>query len=251
MWKESDDVQANTLRTLTVLHALRQDWGGALIVSCGLGPQGAALAFAANIAGAVCLSLEPDPDTLRQSLRSGACDFIVNTLDEALRTIKNEVRKHQPLSVGLEGNSAALLQELLDRGVAPELCAELSADLAASHDEALRHFQSQGTTIIGLSPAPRIEGAVNAYALLDALLQQKQWQLASFSFATSSALRAFEAKALTALPTDEALRRKWLQAASKILPREGTHRRLLWLTEEEEHSLQAQLLEPTGAGPKS
>ena len=135
----NDDTQARVLRTYTILNTLRRDWGGALILCCGLGPRGAALALASNIAGAVCLSIEENTDTLKAALRAGACDFVVNTLDEALRTMKNEVRKHQPLSVGLEGDPATLLAELLARGVAPELCTNLTGD--PGYDQALRRFK--------------------------------------------------------------------------------------------------------------
>src|SRR5580698_5165161 len=94
MQPTESDRQERILRMVTVLHALRESWGGALIVACGLNPQGAALALASNIAGAVCLSVDGDPARLKDALRSGSCDFVVNTLDEALRAMKNEVRKH-------------------------------------------------------------------------------------------------------------------------------------------------------------
>jgi hypothetical protein len=235
MLQGSHDIQTNTLRIFTVLHALRQDWGGALILCCGLNQQGAALALAANIAGAVCLCLEENPDLCRQALRTGACDFIVNTLDEALRTMKNEVRKHQPLSVGLQGSIAAALQELLTRGVLPELCTNLTAD--PGHNDVLRHFQSLGAPIIHFGESTAIEGALEAQTILDAVAAEKHWGLYSFPFDTTAALRAFDARALAALPAEDNFRRRWLHAAPRILQRERPIHRVLWLTEQEKQSL--------------
>jgi len=137
------DLQSLTLRSFTVLHQLHSNWGGKLILSIGLNPKGAAFAFASNIAGAVCLALEEDPATARGALRSGACDFVVNSLDEALRAMKNEVRRHLPISVGLQGSYAEVLAELLERGVAPQLVADFSGGPA--NCAAIETLQTQGS----------------------------------------------------------------------------------------------------------
>ena len=118
-------VQADALRAFSALFAVRENWGGALVLNVGLGPTGAAISIAASIAGAACLSFEADGARAREALRSGACDFVVNTLDEALRVLKNEVRRKRPVSVGLEGGVDANLEEMIERGVAPELVAGL------------------------------------------------------------------------------------------------------------------------------
>ncbi len=227
-----DTLQTRTLRTFTVLHHLRQDWGGALILSCGLGPQGAALSIAANIAGAVCLSIEESPTVAHQALRSGSCDFVVNTLDEALRAMKNEVRKHLPLSVGLQANLLETLQELLDRGVAPQLFTDLS------HLEArafARSFKSNGAIIMDFDRTN--PEAIDADALLETTLAQSHWHLESFPQPTPSALRAFDARALNLIAPEDTLRSKWLHAAPKILPRESPLCRTLWLTRHERDHL--------------
>ena len=77
---------------------------GLLILSLGLNPAGAALSTAANVAGAVSLAIDNNLTRLREVVRTGACDFVVTTLDEAIRAMKNEVRKHAPLSVALEAD---------------------------------------------------------------------------------------------------------------------------------------------------
>jgi hypothetical protein len=233
------DTQARILRTLTVLHTLRQDWGGSLILCCGLGPQGAALALASNIAGAVCLSIEEDPKTLKDALRSGSCDFIVNTLDEALRAMKNEVRKHLPLSVGLQGNPAQVLQEILERGVTPELFTDLTGNSASQ--KAIQSFKSAGALIVHFDSTHPIsdEESLDANATLNTFIHDRQWLLHSFPLDTTTALRAFDVHALALLPEDDLLRRRWLQAAPKILQRERPIGRALWVTEPEKQILEA------------
>jgi urocanate hydratase len=234
-----DTTQSQILRTFTLLHSLREDWGGALIIACGLSPQGAALALASNIAGAVCLSIENDAAKVKDALRSGSCDFIVNTLDEALRTMKNEVRKHLPLSVGLQGNPTQVLQEILERGVAPELFTDLTGNV--SHHEAVRAFKSSGALIVRFdSTLPIIdEESLDANVTLNTFIHHRQWLLHSFPFDTQTALRAFDAHALTLISEDDLLRRRWLQAAPRILQRERPIRRALWVTEKEKQILEA------------
>ena len=234
----ADNPQTRTLRAFTLLHALRQDWGGALIIACGLNPQGAALALASNIAGAVSLNVEDDPAALKEALRTGSCDFIVNTLDEALRAMKNEVRKHRPLSVGLQGNPAHILEELLERGVSPQLFADLTNNPA--HHKAAHSFQSSGALIVRFDSNPGFEadGAIDADALIDTFVHPRHWHLRSFALDTPAALRAFEAQALSLITEDDSFRRRWLQSAPRILQRERPIHRTLWVTEAEERTLQ-------------
>ena len=208
-----DSPQLRTLLTYTHLHALRQNWPGQLILNLNLDPQGTAVSLASNILGAVCLSIEEDPAKAHQALRTGACDFVVNTLDEALRAIKNEIRKHRPLAVGLQGPKSGILDELLERGVAPTVLTGLAT-------QQTKFFEAQGTTIPDLNaPTP---GPYGAY---------------EFTFPTPAALKEFDAAALALLPQDDHLRRTWLTAAPRLFPRERPPLRTLWLTESEREAL--------------
>jgi urocanate hydratase len=234
--------QTQILRTYTALYRLRSDrngdWGGALIIACGLNQHGAALALAANIAGAACLNIEDDSTHIKEAIRSGVCDFIVNTLDEALRAMKNEIRKHLPLSVGLQSNPASVLQELLERGVDPQLFTDLTHD--PDHLEAMRRFKTSGSLIVNFDTnhPTEEEGVLDADALIEAFTHPRQWHLSSFTFDTPAALRAFDSQALSLLPEDDSLRRRWLQSAPRILQRERPIRRALWLNETERELLQ-------------
>ncbi len=230
--------QERILRTLTTLYTLRPNWGGALIVAIRLNPQGAALAFASNIAGGVCLSLEDDPVRIKEAIRTGACDFVVNTLDEALRTIKNEIRKHLPLSVGLQAPPALILHELVERGVAPCVFTDLSSKPVSS--EAASRFESLGARVLDFEATAETQTAVPVQIQLEAFLRQQNWRLHAFTFETYPALRDFDARALALLPEHDQVRRSWIRAAPRILQRERPLRRLLWLTGDEERTLQSE-----------
>src|SRR4051812_19248453 len=153
MTERAEDSQAGALRAFTLLSSLRPNWGGALIVCCGLGRGGSALSFAANIAGAGCLAIDPRAEVTRSALRSGACDFVVNTVDEALRVLKNEIRQRRPVSVGLTQDINAALDELLDRGVLPKLFSLFRSDAdavvpaTATWDRALKAFTPMGAVV--------------------------------------------------------------------------------------------------------
>ena len=79
------------------------DLAGKLIVSGGMGGMSGAQPLAATMTGACYLGIEVDPERIKKRLRTGYCDFMVNSLDEALRILKNAVRKKENISVGLVG----------------------------------------------------------------------------------------------------------------------------------------------------
>ena len=79
------------------------DLAGKLIVSGGMGGMGGAQPLAATMTGAAFLGIDVDPERIKKRLKTGYCDFMVSTLDEALRILKNAVRKKENVSVGLVG----------------------------------------------------------------------------------------------------------------------------------------------------
>lgn len=232
-----DPVQSRTLRIYTALTQIHPDWGGSFILSLGLGPGGIALSAAAHIAGAVSLSIDKNSDHLRETVRRGAVDFVVTTLDEAIRAMKNEVRKRTPLSVALNADPRIALEESIGRGLAPQL---FSSSLPENPGilRAAQHFHTLGANLLhygeDLSPPT---GFFSSEALVDRVLQQNHWQSKTFYFATSSALREWDAKALSVLPESDALRRRWLNSIPRFFPRQRPPQRTLWLTQQEEKIL--------------
>jgi urocanate hydratase len=106
------------------------NFAGKLIVSGGMGGMGGAQPLAATMAGASFLGIDVDPERIKKRLKTGYCDFMVNTLDEALRILKNSVRKKEAVSVGLIGNCADIIPELANRGVLPDIL----TDQTSAHD---------------------------------------------------------------------------------------------------------------------
>jgi urocanate hydratase len=106
------------------------DLSGKLVVSGGMGGMGGAQPLAATMAGAVFLGIDVDAERIKKRLKTGYCDFMVTTLDEALRIVKNAVRKKENVSVGLVGNCADIIPELAERGVVPDIL----TDQTSAHD---------------------------------------------------------------------------------------------------------------------
>jgi urocanate hydratase len=103
---------------------------GKLVVSGGMGGMGGAQPLAATMTGACFLGIDVDADRIKKRLKTGYCDFMVNNLDEALRILKNAVRKKEAISVGLVGNCADVIPELAERGVLPDIL----TDQTSAHD---------------------------------------------------------------------------------------------------------------------
>ncbi|MFI5090569.1 MAG: urocanate hydratase [Terriglobales bacterium] len=115
---------------------------GKLIVSGGMGGMGGAQPLAATMAGGAFLGIEVDPERIKKRLKAGYCDFMVNSLDEALRILKNAVRKKEAVSVGLVGNCADVIPELAARGVLPDIL----TDQTSAHDP-LNGYIPQGLSL--------------------------------------------------------------------------------------------------------
>ena len=118
------------------------DLEGKLIVSGGMGGMGGAQPLAATMNGAAFLGIDVDPARIKKRLKTGYCDFMVNTLDEALRILKNSVRKKENVSVGLVGNCADIIPELAERGVVPDIL----TDQTSAHDP-LNGYVPNGMTL--------------------------------------------------------------------------------------------------------
>ena len=108
----------------------RGDLAGKLIASGGMGGMGGAQPLAATLNGAAFLGIDVDPERIKRRVKTGYCDVMVNDLDEALRILKNAVRKREATSVGLVGNCADVVPELARRGVVPDLL----TDQTSAHD---------------------------------------------------------------------------------------------------------------------
>ncbi len=106
------------------------DLSGKWILTAGLGGMGGAQPLAATMAGASMLAVECQPDRIAKRIETGYLDRSVTDLDEALGLIDDACRRGKAVSVGLLGNAAEILPELVRRGVRPDAV----TDQTSAHD---------------------------------------------------------------------------------------------------------------------
>jgi urocanate hydratase len=106
------------------------DLSGKLIVSGGMGGMGGAQPLAATLNGAVFLGIDVDPARIERRVNTGYCDRLALTLDEALNICDDAREKRCAISVGLVGNCAEILPELVRRGVKVDAV----TDQTSAHD---------------------------------------------------------------------------------------------------------------------
>ena len=118
----------------TFAECARQHFGGSLAgrlqVTGGLGGMGGAQPLAATMNGAAFLGVDVDESRIRRRVDTGYCDRIVRDLDEALALVLAARAGRQALSVGLVGNIAEVLPELVRRGVEVDVV----TDQTSAHD---------------------------------------------------------------------------------------------------------------------
>lgn len=118
----------------TFVAAGKKHYGGDLagkwILTGGLGGMGGAQTLAGTMAGASVLAIECDSTRIEKRLSKGFVDYSVTDLDEALKLIEQACRDKKAISVGLLGNAAEVLPELVKRGVKPDMV----TDQTSAHD---------------------------------------------------------------------------------------------------------------------
>src|SRR5262249_7503686 len=100
------------------------------LLSGGLGGMGGAQPLAATLNGAVFLGIEVDTSRIERRVRTGYCDRMAQTLDEALDICEDARAQKRAVSVGLVGNCAELLPEIVRRGVKVDAI----TDQTSAHD---------------------------------------------------------------------------------------------------------------------
>ena len=161
----------------TFMEAGRQhyggDWSGKWILTAGLGGMGGAQPLAATMAGASCITIECQRRRIEFRLRTRYVDVMAETLDEALALLEQSFKDKKPLSIGLLGNAADLLPEMVKRGVRPDLV----TDQTSAHDPVNGYLPSGWTVAeweekrvsdpAAVEAAARQSMAVHVQAMLD------------------------------------------------------------------------------------
>jgi len=167
---------------------------GKLVVSGGMGGMGGAQPLAATMTGACFLGIDVDAERIKKRLKTGYCDFMVNNLDEALRILKNAVRKKEAISVGLVGNCADVIPELAERGVLPDIL----TDQTSAHDP-LNGYVPNGMTLEQAlelrksDPKAYLEKSMNAMARhVEGMLRLQKMGSVTFDYGNNIRTFAFQ-----------------------------------------------------------
>ena len=126
------------------------DLAGRLVVSGGMGGMGGAQPLAATMNGASFLGIDVDAARIQRRVRMGYCDRIIEQLDEALDLVMQAKKQEKAFSVGLVGNCAEVLPELVRRGIVPDLL----TDQTSAHDP-LNGYIPQGFSLEAASELRR------------------------------------------------------------------------------------------------
>jgi len=118
----------------TFAECARQHFGGDLagrfLLTGGMGGMGGAQPLAATFAGAVSITVEIDEARIDKRIHDGYCDIKVDNLDKALELVEQYKKEKKAISIGLIGNTAEILPEILRRGIIPDVV----TDQTAAHD---------------------------------------------------------------------------------------------------------------------
>ncbi|MGN7930365.1 urocanate hydratase [Sphingopyxis sp. 22461] len=161
----------------TFVEMGRQHYGGSLagrwLLTAGLGGMGGAQPLAAVMAGASCLAIECQPSRIEMRLRTGYLDKQASSIDEAIAMIEAAHAEGKPVSVGLLGNAAEILPEIVRRGIRPDLL----TDQTSAHDPVNGYlpagwtldewFSKRESDPAAVAKAAKASMAVHVQAMLD------------------------------------------------------------------------------------
>ncbi|PYJ38410.1 MAG: urocanate hydratase [Verrucomicrobia bacterium] len=157
---------------------------GKFVLTGGLGGMGGAQPLAATMNGALLLAVEIDPARVEKRLKSGYCDKIAWSLDEALTLIDAAREDRRAISVGLVGNCADVLPEMVKRGIVPDVL----TDQTSAHD-ALNGYVPHGMSLeaaINLrakNPEAYIDQAMHSMAVhVEAMLALQKRGAVTFDY---------------------------------------------------------------------
>src|SRR4030081_128634 len=183
----------------TFAAAGRKHFNGALegkfVLSGGLGGMGGAQPLAATMNGALFLGVDVDPARIEKRLKSGYCDKIARSPDSALKLIDNAREDQESISVGLVGNCADVLPEMVKRGIVPDVL----TDQTSAHD-ALNGYVPNGMSLkdaLALrakNPDAYIERSMRSMAVhVDAMLALKKKGAVTFDYGNNIRAQAKKA----------------------------------------------------------
>ena len=171
------------------------DLSGKLVVSGGMGGMGGAQPLAATLNGAAFLGIDVDPSRIERRVRTGYCDRLALNLEAALDIIEDARQQQRAVSVGLVGNCAEVLPELVRRG----LKVDAITDQTSAHDP-LNGYVPAGLTLDEAAdlrrtdPRSYIERAAHSMAVhVQAMLDLKRAGAVAFDYGNNIRKQALDA----------------------------------------------------------
>jgi urocanate hydratase len=177
----------------------RRHFGGSLagrfVLTAGLGGMGGAQPLAATLNGAALLGIEVDESRIDKRLATGYIDRKTRDLDEAMAWVRQAASDRQPLSVGLIGNAAEVLPELVRRGITPDVL----TDQTSAHDT-LNGYVPEGLSLSEAAmlrttkPDEYIARATNAIVLhVRAMIEMQRRGAVTFDYGNNIRTVALDA----------------------------------------------------------
>ena len=168
---------------------------GKLVVSGGMGGMGGAQPLAATMNGACFLGVDIDPRRIERRVATGYCDRMETSLDEALLILNQARARGEALSVGLVGNCADVLPELVRRGIVPDAL----TDQTSAHDP-LNGYVPNGMTLDAAlalraaDPAEYVKHSMHAMGVhVEAMLALQRKGAVTFDYGNNIRTQAREA----------------------------------------------------------
>jgi urocanate hydratase len=168
---------------------------GKLLVSGGMGGMGGAQPLAATLNGAVFLGIDVDETRIQRRIDKGYCDRVVHSLDEALALCEEARSTGNALSVGLVGNCAEVLPEIVRRGVHVNAV----TDQTSAHDP-LNGYVPEGVSLAeaeelrSKDPRGYVERSMQSMARhVEAMLELQRAGAIAFDYGNNIRKQAFDA----------------------------------------------------------
>src|SRR5215216_3096267 len=171
------------------------DLSGKLVVSGGMGGMGGAQPVAATLNGAVFLGIDVDPARIERRVRTGYCDRLAMTLDEALDICEDALDQKRAVSVGLVGNCAEVLPELVRRSVHVDAV----TDQTSAHDPLNGYVPAgmtldEATELREAKPDDYVQKSMESMARhVEAMLALKRAGAVAFDYGNNIRKQAFDA----------------------------------------------------------
>ena len=185
----------------TFAAAGRKHFGGSLegriLLTGGLGGMGGAQPLAATMNGAACLAIEVDPSRIRRRMATGYVDTMTNGpngLDEAWKLVTDARNQHRPLSVGLVGNCAEILPEMVRRGWIPDVL----TDQTSAHDPLNGYIPrglslNEAASLRETDPGTYTKRSIESMAIhVQAMLDMQRRSAVTFDYGNNIRTMAYE-----------------------------------------------------------